>query len=337
MKICQVLAGNEDGGLEKHTIELSGELHKQGLDVTVIAHQDFAVDFEKVHFIPLDLSKGRNNIIILYQLYKIFKKENFAIIHTQANKATAMVTKLKPFLRSKIVSTLHNYKKNLKPFLKSDAVITVSDRIGEKLNSSNKMTVYNGIQIEDHANVDLYTKFNIPKDKFIICSVGRLVEAKGFDLLVNSMQYIDENIHLLIIGDGPEERKLKDSAQKLNVKNRISFLGNIDNKLTKCIIKSSDLLVISSRREGFSYVFAESLLVDTPIVSTDVADIKKFITKKYITPFDSKLLAEKVNDFKMNYNQNISEYQEIFNRAKNMLTIENMTEQTIKFYKKVMS
>jgi glycosyltransferase involved in cell wall biosynthesis len=336
MRVCQVLAGNEDGGLEKHTIELSRELQKQGLDVTVIAHQKFSDDFTTIHFIPLDLSKGRNNLIILFQLYKIFKEEKFDIIHTQANKATAMLGKLKPFLRSKIVSTLHNYKKNLKAFLKSDAVITVSDRIGEKLNISNKMTVYNGVKIENDNDVDLYEKFNIPKDKFIICSVGRLVEAKGFDLLIESMQYVDQNIYLLLIGDGPEERKLESLAQKANVKNRINFVGNIENRLTKSIIKSSDLLVISSRREGFSYVFAESLRLDTPIVSTDVADIKKFIPKKYIAAFDPKFLAEKINDFKLNYNQNIVEYQENFDRANNTFTIENMAEQTIDVYKKVM-
>jgi len=337
MRVCQILAGDEEGGLEKHTIELSKALKNRGIDVTVIAHKKFKDDFGNIKFIEADLTKGRHNVFILWKLYTILKQENFDIIHTQANKATNMIITLKPFLKAKIVSTLHNYKKNLNSFVKADAVITVSDRIGEKLSSNNKLTVYNGIQIENDHEIDLYKKFNIPKDKFIICSVGRLVEAKGFDLLIKSMQYMDKNIYLLLIGDGQDKDKLKNLSQKLNIKNRITFVGNIENKLTKSIIKSSDLLVISSRREGFSYVFAESLLLDTPIVSTDVADIKKFITNKYISAFDSKLFAEKVNDFKMNYNQNISEYQEIFNRAKNTFTLEKMTEQTINIYKKVIN
>lgn len=337
MRICQILAGDESGGLEKHTIELSRALKGQGIDVTVIAHKKFKNDFKNINFIELDLSKDRNNAFILWKLYSVLKKENFDIIHTQANKATDMIMKLKPFLKSKIVSTLHNYKKNLKSFLKADMVITVSDRIGEKLNIYNKQTVYHGIQIEDNINVDLYKNFNIPKDKFIICGVGRLVQAKGFDLLVESMQYIDQNTYLLLIGDGPEKEKLERLAKKLNIEHRIIFIGDIENKLTKNIIRSSDLLVISSRKEGFSYVFAEALLVDTPIVSTDVADIKKFITKKYISPFDSRLLGEKINDFKMNCDQNIADYQGIFNKAKNTFTFENMTEQTIEIYKKVLS
>ena len=138
MKICQVLAGNEDGGLEKHTIELSKQLVNRGFDVTVIAHEDFKESFENIKFIPLDLSKSRNNFFILFKLYKILKKENFDIIHTQANKATSMVTKIKSFIKTKIVSTLHKYKKNLSAFEKSNLVITVSDNIGKNLKTKNK-------------------------------------------------------------------------------------------------------------------------------------------------------------------------------------------------------
>ncbi len=116
MKICQILAGDEDGGLEKHTIELSKELAKNCMDISVIAHSKFQNDFKTVKFIPLDLKKGRNNIFILYKLYNILKNEKFDIIHTQANKATAMISKIKPFIKAKVVSTLHSYKKNLSAF-----------------------------------------------------------------------------------------------------------------------------------------------------------------------------------------------------------------------------
>ena len=336
MKICQVLAGAEDGGLEKHTIELTHELVKQGVDVTVIAHEKYIDDFRGIPFIALDLTKGRNNLLILWKLYRILKKEQFDIVHTQANKATAMIIRLQLFLTSKIVATLHNYKKNLKPFLKADAVITVSDRIGEKINSPHKFTVYNGIKIKNESAIDVYETFHVPRDKFIICSVGRLVEAKGFDLLIESIPYMEEDIEVLLIGDGPLRKELEKLVKKLKVVDRIKFVGNIENVLTKSIIKSSDLLVVSSRREGFSYVFAESLLLDTPIVSTDVADIKKFITEEYIVPFDAKILAESINKFKRKYPQNISEYQTIFEKAKKTFTVENMAAQTRTVYEKVL-
>lgn len=335
MKICQILASTGDGGLEKHTIELSRGLKSKGIDVTVIANKNFKDDFKNIRFIELDLSKSRFNIFLLWKLYKILKEENFDIIHTQANKATDIVVKLKPFINSKIVATLHNFKKNLKPFLKADCVITVSDRIGENLKHSQKTTVYNGINIEENPNMDLYKKFDIPNDKFIICSVGRVVKAKGFDMLIESMQYTDQDIYLLLIGDGPDKEKIELLSKNLNVDDRVKFLGNVENEFTKSIVKSIDLLVIPSRREGFSYVFAESLLLNTPIISTDVADIKKFITSKNISSFDPESFANKVNEFKKNYEQNIIEYQEIFQKAEATFTLENMVQKTIDIYKKM--
>ena len=75
MRVCQIMAGNEEGGLEKHTIELSNQLKEAGIETYVVAHPDFSKYFKNVNFIGLDLAKGRNNIFILYKLYKIFKKE----------------------------------------------------------------------------------------------------------------------------------------------------------------------------------------------------------------------------------------------------------------------
>ena len=160
MRVCQVLAGNEDGGLEKHTVELSKELKRRNIDVTIIAHKKFKDEFDGVKFISFDLTKSRNNIFMLLSLYKILKKENFDIIHTQANKATSIIVKLKYFLNSKIVSTLHSYKKNLSPFYKSDYVITVSKKIGEKLNIKNKTTIYNGIKFKDISDI-IFPKINL--------------------------------------------------------------------------------------------------------------------------------------------------------------------------------
>ena len=337
MRICQVLGGNEDGGLEKHTIELSKDLASKGIDVTAIAHNRFKGDFHGVRFIPVDLSKGRNNIFILYKLYKILEDENFDIIHTQANKATAMITNLKPFISAKIVSTLHSYKKNLKPFYKSDYVITVSNKIGEKLHIDNKITIYNGLHPEKIRPIDLHERFNIPTEDFIICSVGRLSNVKRFDILVSSLQYLS-HVHLVLVGEGKEDSSLRVLADKLGVKNKVTFTGLLENVEAKEILKSSSLCVITSDREGFSYVFAESLCLETPIVSTDVADIKLAITNKYIIPFDdNKALADKVASIQINYIDTVQDFSTIFNHAKKEFTLSNMTHKTIKIYQKLIS
>lgn len=336
MNICQVLGGNEDGGLEKHTIELSYALDKQGIDVTIIAHEKFRDEFKGLRFISLDLSKGRNNIFILFKLYKILKEEKFDIVHTQANKATAMVTKLKKFIPFKIVSTLHSYKKNLKPFFKSDFVITVSNKIGKNLNIENKTTIYNGIKVENINTIDLHDKYNISKDKFIICSVGRLSEVKRFDVLISSLQYLD-NVHLVLVGDGKEEEILKALAIKLNVDNKITFTGSLENNKAKQVISSSKLFVMTSAKEGFPYTLIETLFVNTPIISTDVSDIKRIIGDKYIIPFeDSKYLANKIEQTCGNYDKVLNHFNLIFKSAQEKFTIEYMTKETIEVYQRVL-
>lgn len=214
MKICQVLAGNEDGGLEKHTIELSNQLTNRGYNISVIAHKDFAPHFCNVNFIPLDLSKGRKNIFILFKLYKILKDGKFDIVHSQANKATSMVSKIMPFIsKSKFISTLHSYKKNLTSFEKSDFVITVSKKISKNLKNNNQKTIYNGIKFNHLNDIDeVYSKYSIPKDKFLICSVGRLCDVKRFDILIESLSELD--IFCILIGDGENKEKLVELSEK---------------------------------------------------------------------------------------------------------------------------
>ena len=337
MKICQVLAGNEDGGLEKHTIELSKQLVNRGFDLTVIAHENFKESFENIKFIPLDLSKSRNNFFILFKLYKILKKENFDIIHTQANKATSMVIKIKFFINAKIVSTLHSYKKNLSAFEKSDLVITVSDKIGLRLKNKRKITIYNGIEFDKISRIDdVFEKYNIPKNKFLICSVGRLCDVKRFDLLIKSLKNLD--VFCILVGDGENKNNLIELTKKDNIQEQVLFTGNIDNIDVKKILTISKVFIITSDREGFPYVFIESLLCKTPVLSTDVSDIKDIIGKNYIIPFNKyDKLKEKINYIKNNYDEVIKDFQEKFDYAQNKFTIENMVNETISVYKKVLN
>jgi len=335
MKIVQVLGGAEDGGLEKHVIELTHSLKDTNIDISVIAHKKFKKDFKGINFIELDLSKGRRNPFILYKLYRILKQGNFDIIHTQASKATDMVIRLKPFLKAKIVSTLHSYKKNIKSFEKSDFVITVSDKIREKLKNKNVFTIYNGINFTNIEKIDLHKKYNIPKDKFVACSVGRFVGVKRFDMLLKSIKNID--IHLILVGDGERKKELALLAKKLFIENKVTFTNYLAPKETKEIIASSKLFIMTSQKEGFPYTFIEAMLYKIPFISTDVSDIKKIIGEKFIVPFeDTKKLEEKIEYVKSNYDTIIKDFTHSFKFATNEFTKENMVKKTIGVYKKAM-
>ncbi|MFH4377113.1 glycosyltransferase, partial [Acinetobacter baumannii] len=73
MHICMVMAGDEEGGLEKHVVELANGLAQAGQKVTLIAHEKYAERVSGVEFKALDLSKSRKNPILLWQLYQTIK------------------------------------------------------------------------------------------------------------------------------------------------------------------------------------------------------------------------------------------------------------------------
>lgn len=100
-------------------------------------------------------------------------------------------------------------------------------------------------------------------------AIGRLVEEKRFDLLIESHKLlIDEGIYhkLIILGTGPKEEELKKLIKKLNVENTVELLGFIKNPYP--YIKNADILVLSSDFEGYPLVIAEALILGKPIVST---------------------------------------------------------------------
>lgn len=338
MNICLIMAGGFVlGGLEKHTIELAKNLKYRGFNVSVIAHQDFKSYFLDVNFIPLNLTKSRNNFISLYKLFKILKDSNFDIVHTQANKSTAMVVKVRKFLKNiKLVSTLHNSKSNTKAFESSDFVITVSDKISENLKNINRQTIYNGISFDKKLDLyeDLYRKFYIDKNKFIVCSVARFTKVKRFELLIKAMEKLD--VHLILVGDGSESNNLKKLSKELDIESKVTFTGAIQNDDVKKIVYNSSLFVMTSDNEGFPYTFIETMFCKTPFISTPISDIPKILDNKYIIKFDNVSdIIQKINYIKNNYENVLIDFENIFDLAENKFTVNNMVDETIEIYKKV--
>lgn len=334
MKIVQIVGGNEDGGLEKHFIELSNSLSEK-FEVYAIANKKYKDALSpKVKFYELDLSKGRNNPIILFKLHSILKEINPNIIHTHANKATHMLSLVKPFVNAKFIATLHSKKSSVKTFCKADFVIAVSEYILNDIKKSCKRVnlrgdyevIYNGVEFESE-------KKAIESDSFKIGSIGRLVDVKGFDILLRAFSGIEAKLYIL--GEGKEEENLKALAKELNLNSRVTFIGMVDN--IEEYINSMDLIVIASKREGFSYVFAETLLAKKPLVSTDVADIKKIIGEKFIAPVDDiEILHNKIKYVINNYEDIKKEFEPTFEFASENFLIEKMVEKTVKVYNNIL-
>jgi glycosyltransferase involved in cell wall biosynthesis len=335
MRICQILAGDEEGGLEKHFEELCNKI-AQTEEVHVIAHEKYRERFaSNVVFHALDLSRGRKNLVILYKLRQIINHIAPDIVHAHANKAVDMVANIKYFLKPsiKMVATLHSKKRKLKSFEKFDYVIGVSHEVLKALKNPHQSVVYNGISLTTkERNPQYLSQFGI-QDEFVVCSVGRLESVKNFSLLIRAVRDLD--VKLLIVGEGSEEKKLKSTVAALALEEKVIFTGF--RKDVQNLLAHSDLCVISSDREGFSYVMAEALLLGTPVVSTDVGDMKRILPLSCVVPVnDVKSLSLKIHFTQEHYTDVLEEYKPSFRFAIEHFTLDAMVTGTLEVYNKVM-
>ena len=78
-----------------------------------------------------------------------------------------------------------------------------------------------------------------------------------------------------IIGDGPDLNNLKDESKTLNINQQLHFLGFKENPYP--YIKNADCLVLSSAFEAQGMVLTESLILETPVITTDFPAAKEFV------------------------------------------------------------
>ena len=342
MKICMVMGGDEEGGLENHVIELSNALALRH-EVHAIVHPRFKVRFRGVNVHSLDLTRGRRNPLLLYQLYKQLKTINPEIIHAHANKAAALIAKLKFLLpnSSKRVASLHSLKRNLSSYQSFDGVIGVSHSVLAALDHPRKSVIYNGLLIPESRlkRRDYLLKLisvnetNDTNEKLIV-AIGRLVPVKRFDVLIKAFDGI-QGARLLIVGEGPERSKLEKMVAQLN-QNNVHLLGERSDNIE--IISAADLCVISSEREGFSYVMAEALLSGTPVLSTDVADMRLILPEKTVVPVNNpEALHASIQDSLEHYDHCLNAYQNTFQWAQKNLSFDQMVAHTEQVYQAVLS
>ena len=106
-----------------------------------------------------------------------------------------------------------------------------------------------------------------PRDKLRLIGVGRLTYQKGFDLLIRALSEVQGFAwKLRIVGNGPLEDDLKDQARRCGLEEQIEFMGFQENPYP--LMRSSDLLVLSSRWEGLPNVILEAMAVGVAVLAT---------------------------------------------------------------------
>ena len=172
-------------------------------------------------------------------------------------------------------------------YLKFDKIIGVSnDVIKEflKYKANDTDVVYNLIDKEKILSGSKKDKVNYPKDKLNLVTVGRMHYQKGYDRLIEVLNRLNienklSNVLVHIVGDGPDELKLRDLVSKYNLQDKIKFLGRKANPYP--YIANADLFLLPSRYEAYSIVVLETLTLKVPILACRVLSIEETLKGKY--------------------------------------------------------
>jgi len=141
-------------------------------------------------------------------------------------------------------------------------------------------------------------------DDKVILFVGRIEPLKGIDQLLKAMPYLQngQGPRLVIIGGDEnsqyEMERLQGLSRDLNVQDSVTFLGSTKQEKMPYFYSAADACVIPSHYESFGLVALESLACGTPVVATDVGDLKSIIrqgeTGYVVTDGTPAHLADKI-------------------------------------------
>lgn len=104
---------------------------------------------------------------------------------------------------------------------------------------------------------DLCKELNIPIDSILLLSVGELNQNKNHRVVIEQLDKLPGNVHYIICGQGSLKEEYESLAKEHNVQHRLHLLGYRDDVLK--IMKSCDVFVFPSKREGLSVALMEAM------------------------------------------------------------------------------
>ncbi len=342
MKIIQFMASSGGvGGLEQHTFNLVNELAKKH-DVYFIAHPCYKnYIHENVHFCEIDLTRSRLNPFLLGELMGKINTIQADILHCQAGKATELINMITPFLKGiKRINTIHGTKSNKTLYYKkSNAVIGVSRALITDIPKEKAHVIYNGIlpmtllteSETQQLKHDIYQHYPLlEQDKPLLICIGRLEPVKNMALLLNAMTHLSAN--LWIVGDGSLKSALEQQVKQLNLQHKVAFLGYRTD--ARQLMQCADVVVLSSDREGFPLVMVEALQAEKVMVSTRVNGVVEWLPEPYLAEIGNvEQLTQAIQHALTTQSQ--ADFQPLFLKAQQELTVQAMTEQTECLYQQL--
>jgi len=276
------------GGAERVVLDICKNINKAKFQVSVIgisSQNDLINQFyiSKIHADVLNYRKTFKKFFnSLISISKHIKNHEVQIVHAHMFHTLVIGSIIKIFNSNiKLIFTPHNsfYSMNirrlilwlLKPFRDFDTIFSKNSiRYFYKKSS---WIIPNGIDINSYTKM-IKTRNTKP---FTFIIVGRLEHMKNHKFLINIVNEIrDYEFKLKIVGTGILEASLRSQVSKLNLNEKVEFLGPRDD--VPKLLSQSNCLVLPSLWEAFPIVLLEAAASNIPVITTPVGSIPSLIS-----------------------------------------------------------
>lgn len=233
------------------------------------------------------------------------------VIHTQSEFSTFRMAKyIAHLLNIPIVHTYHtiyeDYTHYFSPSKKTgkkivsliskkilsstEEVIVPTEKVARLLNSYHvdvPVTVIpTGIELDKFQDkpskeelVSLKRQYNIPKDAFLLVSIGRLGKEKNIEEIISFLSMIKLKPYLLIVGDGPNRYHLEELVKDLELGDRVKFTGMIHPNEVPKYYHLGNVFVCASTSETQGLTYIEALASGLPALAREDESIQHVIIK----------------------------------------------------------
>ena len=317
---------------EEKVSKFRNEMQKMGIQL-------FHIDFSRS---PGQLKK---HIVSYHEMKKLMADRKYDLIHTHT-PISSFITRLafknsSIFESCRMIYTAHGFHffkgnsvaknfifKSIEKYAAkyTDILITINSEDYEaakkfKLRKNGRIEYVPGVGINlekinsiNEKREEFLKELSISEDSFLMLSVGELNENKNHKAIVEILNDLPGNVHYLICGQGNKKEELIKVAEEKNCKDRLHLLGYREDIIA--IMKSCDLFVFPSMREGLSVALMEAIACGLPCVVSDIRgnrDLVKDGKNGYLSPLDSfletirKTLSMDDKSFKMISQVNIDE------------------------------
>jgi glycosyltransferase involved in cell wall biosynthesis len=117
---------------------------------------------------------------------------------------------------------------------------------------------------------------DIPESGPLLACTGALIERKGQRLAIEALAHLPD-ARLALAGSGPDEPALRALADRLDLADRVHFLGQLDHELLPQLLAAADVLVLPSASEGIANAWIEALACGTPLVLPDIGGAREVV------------------------------------------------------------